>query len=270
MSPARARAASAPRGGSDFTGVGLVPVVEMRALWKTYGGGRKDSEVHVDALRGIDLTIENGEYTAIMGPSGSGKSTLMHIMGCLDTPTGGSYFIDGEDASNLTEQDLAEIRNTRVGFVFQQYNLLGSLNAWRNVELPMSYAGVPASKRRARAMEALEKVGLARWAAHKPGQMSGGQQQRVAVARALVNNPSLILADEPTGNLDSTAADDMMKLFGDLNAEGRTVIVITHDSDVAAYTNRVVQVRDGRITSDTASAGVTSWASAAAAGAEEK
>ncbi|MCL2735140.1 MAG: ABC transporter ATP-binding protein [Propionibacteriaceae bacterium] len=226
------------------------PVVDMRAIWKTYGMGRKDSAVRVDALRGVSLTVEQGEYTAIIGPSGSGKSTLMHIIGCLDTPTSGTYLIDGEDASDLTEQDLADIRNIRIGFVFQQFNLLSSLNAWRNVELPLAYAGVPASKRRARAMEALEVVGLTDRASHKPGELSGGQQQRVAVARALVNNPSLILADEPTGNLDSVSTADMLTLFGTLNAEGRTIILITHDPDVAASARRVVQVRDGCITAD--------------------
>jgi len=227
------------------------PVVELQTIWKTYGLGRKNDSVRVDALRGVSLSVGQGEYTAIVGPSGSGKSTLMHIIGCLDTPTSGTYLINGEDASDLSEQDLAEIRNIRIGFVFQQFNLLASLNAWRNVELPLSYAGVPASKRRTRAMEALEKVGLTNRASHKPGEMSGGQQQRVAVARALVNNPSLILADEPTGNLDSVSTTDMLNLFGSLSKEGRTIILITHDSDVAATAHRVVQVRDGMITSDT-------------------
>jgi len=226
------------------------PVVDLRDIWKTYGMGRKDDAVRVDALRGVSLSVEDQEYTAIIGPSGSGKSTLMHIIGCLDNPTSGTYYIDGEDASDLTEQDLAEIRNARIGFVFQQFNLLASLNAWRNVELPLSYAGVSSSKRRTRAMEALERVGLTDRANHKPGELSGGQQQRVAVARALVNNPSLILADEPTGNLDSASTNDMLNLFHDLNEEGRTIILITHDADVAASARRIVQVRDGAITSD--------------------
>jgi len=229
-------------------------VVDLREIWKTYGMGRKDDAVRVDALRGVSLSVEDREYTAIIGPSGSGKSTLMHIIGCLDNPTSGTYYIDGEDASDLTEQDLAEIRNSRIGFVFQQFNLLASLNAWRNVELPLSYAGVPSSQRRTRSMEALERVGLTDRANHKPGELSGGQQQRVAVARALVNNPSLILADEPTGNLDSASTNDMLSLFHDLNEEGRTIILITHDADVAASARRIVQVRDGVITSDTAAA----------------
>jgi len=233
------------------------PVVDLRDIWKTYGMGRKDDAVRVDALRGVNLSVDDQEYTAIIGPSGSGKSTLMHIIGCLDNPTSGTYYIDGEDASDLTEQDLAEIRNARIGFVFQQFNLLSSLNAWRNVELPLSYAGVPSSKRRTRAMEALERVGLSDRANHKPGELSGGQQQRVAVARALVNNPALILADEPTGNLDSVSTSDMLNLFHDLNEEGRTIILITHDADVAASARRIVQVRDGAITSDTAHAPAT-------------
>ncbi|MDR0284027.1 MAG: ABC transporter ATP-binding protein [Propionibacteriaceae bacterium] len=228
------------------------PVVDMRGIWKTYGMSRKDDAVRVDALRGVDLTVQDGEFTAIIGPSGSGKSTLMHIIGCLDTPTQGTYLIDGEDASDLTEEDLAEIRNHRIGFVFQQFNLLASLSAWRNVELPLAYGRVPAAKRRTLAMEALAKVGLTARANHKPGEMSGGQQQRVAVARALVTNPSLLLADEPTGNLDSVSSADTLKLFAELNREGRTIILITHDPGVAASARRVVQVRDGQITSDKA------------------
>jgi len=229
-----------------------VPVVDMRGIWKTYGMGRKDNAVRVDALRGVDLTIANGEFAAIIGPSGSGKSTLMHIIGCLDNPTQGQYLLDGEDASDLTEEDLAEIRNRRIGFVFQEFNLLPSLNAWRNVELPLSYARVPASKRRRLAMEALERVGLTDRANHKPGELSGGQQQRVAAARALVNNPSMILADEPTGNLDSVSSADMLGLFGELNRDGRTVVLITHDPSVAAAARRTIQVFDGRIVSDRA------------------
>jgi len=224
-----------------------VPVVAMEGIWKTYGMGRKDEAIRVDALRGVDLTVNNGEYAAIIGPSGSGKSTLMHIIGCLDTPTRGTYLIDGEDASDLTEEDLAEIRNHRIGFVFQQFNLLADLSAWRNVELPLAYARVPTSKRRTLAMEALDRVGLTNRASHKPGELSGGQQQRVAVARALVNNPSLILADEPTGNLDSVTSAEMLNLFNDLNEEGRTIILITHDATVAASAERIVQVHDGKI-----------------------
>jgi len=247
--------------------VSAAPVVDLRQVWKTYGGGRpgkgnhqarrskkerkaKEESIRVDALRGVDLRVADGEFAAIIGPSGSGKSTLMHIIGCLDNPTSGTYLIDGEDASDLTEEDLAEIRNRRIGFVFQSFNLLASLNAWRNVELPLCYAGVPVSKRRTLAMEALERVGLTNRAQHKPGEMSGGQQQRVALARALVNNPSLILADEPTGNLDSVSTLDMLHLFQQLNDDGRTVILITHDPEVAQSARRVVQVRDGNITSD--------------------
>ena len=225
-----------------------VPVADLRGVWKTYRSGT----IHVDALRGINLTIAPGEYTAIIGPSGSGKSTLMHIIGCLDTPTEGDYLIDGEAVADLAEIDLAEIRNRRIGFVFQEFNLLSSLNAWRNVELPLSYAGIPATKRHRLAMDALAAVGLTDRAAHKPGELSGGQQQRVAVARALVNNPTLILADEPTGNLDSVSTADMLNLFHDLNQEGRTIVLITHDAEVAASARRIVQVRDGQITSDLA------------------
>ena len=221
-------------------------VVSMRDLWKTYDTG----QIKVDALRGVDLDIEPGEFTAIIGPSGSGKSTLMHIIGCLDVATKGTYLLDGEDVSDMTEEDLADIRNRRVGFVFQQFNLLANLTACRNVELPLSYAGVPASQRRARAMEALEQVGLADRAEHRPGELSGGQQQRVAVARALVNDPTLILADEPTGNLDSISSRDMLALFGELNRAGRTMVLITHDTDVARAARRIVEIHDGQVTHD--------------------
>ena len=224
----------------------MTELLRMRNVRKTYATG----QVRVAALRGIDLDVASGDYFAIMGPSGSGKSTLMHIIGCLDNPTAGEYRIDGESVADLAEIDLAEIRNRRIGFVFQEFNLLSSLSAWRNVELPLSYAGIPAGKRHSLAMKALAKVGLTDRAAHKPGELSGGQQQRVAVARALVNNPTLILADEPTGNLDSVSTADMLNLFHDLNREGRTIVLITHDADVAASARRIVQVRDGQITSD--------------------
>ena len=224
----------------------VAPVVSMRGVWKIYDTGA----IKVDALRGVDLDIVGGEYTAIIGPSGSGKSTLMHIIGCLDVATKGSYLLDGEDVSDMTEEDLADIRNRRVGFVFQQFNLLSNLNAWRNVELPLCYAGVPAAQRRQRAMAALEMVDLTDRAQHRPGELSGGQQQRVAVARALVTDPTLILADEPTGNLDSASTRDMLGLFGDLNRAGRTVLLITHDTDVASSARRIVQVRDGQVTAD--------------------
>jgi len=222
------------------------PIVSMRGVWKTYATG----VIKVDALCGVDLDILGGEFTAIVGPSGSGKSTLMHIIGCLDVATKGSYLLDGEDVSDMTDEDLADIRNRRVGFVFQQYNLLSNLNAWRNVELPLCYAGVPASRRRVRAMEALEMVGLTDRAQHRPGELSGGQQQRVAMARALVTEPTLILADEPTGNLDSGSTREMLALFTELNKAGRTLVLITHEADVASAARRIVQVRDGVITDD--------------------
>jgi len=218
----------------------------MRGVWKTYDTG----VIKVDALRGVDLDIVGGEYTAIIGPSGSGKSTLMHIIGCLDVATKGRYLIDGEDVSDMTEEDLADIRNRRVGFVFQQFNLLSNLSAWRNVELPLCYAGVPAARRKERAMAALDQVGLTDRAQHRPGELSGGQQQRVAVARALVTDPTLLLADEPTGNLDSASTRDMLALFGELNRAGRTLLLITHDADVASSARRIVQVRDGQVTED--------------------
>jgi len=221
-------------------------IVSMRDVWKTYDTGA----IKVDALRGIDLDIVGGEFTAIIGPSGSGKSTLMHIIGCLDVATKGSYLLDGEDVSDMTEEDLADIRNRRVGFVFQQFNLLANLNAWRNVELPLCYAGVPAAERHERALAALEMVGLSDRASHKPGELSGGQQQRVAMARALVTEPTLILADEPTGNLDSGSTKDMLALFTELNQAGRTLLLITHDIDIASAARRIVQVRDGKITDD--------------------
>jgi len=221
-------------------------VVSMSDLWKTYDTGL----IKVDALRGIDLQITAGEFTAIIGPSGSGKSTLMHIIGCLDVPTKGTYYLDGEDVFDMTEEDLADIRNRRIGFVFQQFNLLATMSAWRNVELPLCYAGVPAAQRKRRAMNALDQVGLADRAEHRPGEMSGGQQQRVAVARALVTDPTLILADEPTGNLDSISSRDMLALFGDLNREGRTMVLITHDTDVASAARRIIEIHDGQVTHD--------------------
>jgi len=221
-------------------------VVRMRGITKVYSNGT----IQVEALRGIDLLIREGEYVAIIGPSGSGKSTLMNIIGCLDVATSGDYVLDGEDVSALNENKLAAIRNHRIGFVFQQFNLLASMNAWRNVELPLGYAGVPASERKRRAMAALEQVGLSDRADHRPGELSGGQQQRVAAARALVTNPSLILADEPTGNLDSVSSGDMLDLLADLHDQGRTIVLITHDAEVASSAQRIVHVRDGHIVSD--------------------
>jgi putative ABC transport system ATP-binding protein len=223
-----------------------VPVIELHGVSKSYVTGSQQ----VQALRGIDLDIHAGEYVAIMGPSGSGKSTLMHIMGCLDVPTGGHYRLAGEDVSDLDELELAEIRNRLVGFVFQQFHLLPGLSAWRNVELPLVYAGIPRAQRKAAALEALDRVGLADRVEHRPGELSGGQQQRVAVARALVGNPALILADEPTGNLDSHATADALNLLDHLHASGRTVVVITHEQDVADRAARLVRVRDGLVQSD--------------------
>ncbi|MCL2781724.1 MAG: ABC transporter ATP-binding protein [Actinomycetia bacterium] len=222
------------------------PVIELDGVGKTYRSGA----LEVEALRDICLRIDQGEYVAIMGPSGSGKSTLMHILGCLDVPTAGTYRIAGEDVSELSEADLAEIRNRRVGFVFQQFNLLASMSAWRNVELPLAYAGVSREDRRRRALASLDRVGLADRVEHRPGELSGGQQQRVAMARALVNDPALILADEPTGNLDSASTADTLELFEELNRQGRTVVLITHEAEVAARAHRVVRIRDGRINSD--------------------
>ncbi len=216
-------------------------MLSMSGVRKTYSTG----VVEVEALRGIDLEIENGEYLAIMGPSGSGKSTLMHIIGCLDVPTAGSYRLDGTDVSKMSEKQLAEIRNQKIGFVFQQFNLLASLTALRNVELPLVYAGVPASERKERAMAALAKVGLAQRVQHRPGELSGGQQQRVSVARALVTDPALILADEPTGALDSHSTREILDLFQELNDSGRTIVVITHEAEVGEEAKHLVHIYDG-------------------------
>ncbi|MPZ83802.1 MAG: ATP-binding cassette domain-containing protein [Actinophytocola sp.] len=213
----------------------------MRDVRKTYATGT----VEVEALRGVSVTIGEGEYVAVAGPSGSGKSTLMHIIGCLDAPTSGSYRLAGGDVGELPESHLATIRNKRIGFVFQQFNLLPSMTACRNVELPLAYAGVPRHERRDRAAAALARVGLSDRLEHRPGELSGGQQQRVAVARALVTDPALLLADEPTGNLDSTSSADVLGLFTELHAAGRTIVLITHEHDVAARAQRTVLIRDG-------------------------
>jgi len=217
------------------------PIVVLDDIRKTYASGA----VAVDALRGVSLEVTDGEYLAITGPSGSGKSTLMHIIGCLDVPTGGRYRLSGTDVSTMSERELAHVRNRRIGFVFQQFNLLASLSALRNVELPLVYAGVPAAERTRRALAALDAVGLADRVRHRPGELSGGQQQRVSVARALVNDPDLILADEPTGNLDSVATRDVLALLDDLHDAGRTIVLITHEHDVAVRAGRQVSVRDG-------------------------
>ena len=222
-------------------------VLRLEGVRKRYETGA----VSVDALRGVSLKVRAGEYVAVVGPSGSGKSTLMHILGCLDTPTAGTYLLAGTHVSQMDETALAHVRNARIGFVFQQFHLLPSLPAWRNVELPLLYAGTSRSERRERAMTALERVGLADRVNHKPNELSGGQQQRVAVARALVTEPALILADEPTGNLDSKSTADVLGLLQDLNAGGRTIVLITHDHDVAQAAKRTVRIADGLITSDT-------------------
>ena len=218
--------------------------LNMPGVRKTYATGA----VEVEALRGIDLQVEEGNYVAIMGPSGSGKSTLMHIIGCLDTPTAGTYELDGIDVSSMTEKSLAEVRNRKIGFVFQQFNLLPSLSALRNVELPLIYAGVNAAERKERARVALDRVGLADRVQHRPGELSGGQQQRVSVARALVTDPTLLLADEPTGALDSRSTKDILALFDELNDSGRTIVMITHEHDVAAHARRIVHIYDGLLT----------------------
>jgi putative ABC transport system ATP-binding protein len=221
----------------------VTPVIDLRSVAKTYASG----SLSVEALTDLDLEIQEGEMVAIVGPSGSGKSTLMHIIGCLDVPTAGSYLLAGEDVASLDERRLAEVRNRRIGFVFQQFNLLAYLPAWRNVELPLVYAGLDRAERRERALRALAQVGLADRAHHRPGELSGGQQQRVAVARALVTEPALILADEPTGNLDSASTADVLGLFGELHHSGRTIVLITHEPEVAARAERVVLLRDGRV-----------------------
>jgi putative ABC transport system ATP-binding protein len=224
------------------------PVIEIRGLVKIY----KLGEVEVRALDGVDLQINAGEFVAIMGPSGSGKSTLMNIIGCLDRPTGGSYVLDGSDVSRMSRDQRAIIRNAKIGFVFQSFNLLARTSAMENVELPLLYADVTLtrSQRREAAREALHRVGLAGREANHPSQLSGGQQQRVAIARALVTNPAILLADEPTGNLDSRTSLEIMGIFQALNDEGKTIVLITHEPDIAQHANRIVHVRDGLINQD--------------------
>jgi putative ABC transport system ATP-binding protein len=221
-------------------------VIRIENMRKTYDMGL--TQVH--ALRGVDLRIEENEYVALMGPSGSGKSTLMNLMGCLDTPTAGNYFLDGINVSTMTDSDLAEVRNHKIGFVFQTFNLLPRLSALDNVALPLVYAGMSRKDREKRAQEVLESVGLGDRSDHKPNELSGGQRQRVAIARALVNRPSIILADEPTGNLDTKTSIEIMTIFEKIHTQGNTVILVTHEPDIAEHAHRIVRLRDGAVESD--------------------
>jgi len=221
-------------------------LIETKDLWKTYVMGAE--EIH--ALRGVSLAIEKGEYVAIMGPSGSGKSTLMNLIGCLDTPSKGSYLLNNKQVGQMNDNELAQIRNEEIGFVFQTFNLLPRATALQNVELPLVYAGVPGRDRSARAKDALARVELADRMSHRPNEMSGGQRQRVAVARALVNNPSILLADEPTGNLDSKTGAEIMALFQRLHESGNTIVLVTHEADIAAFANRTIHLRDGQVERD--------------------
>jgi putative ABC transport system ATP-binding protein len=221
-------------------------LIETRDLWKTYVMGSE--EIH--ALRGVSINIERGEYVAIMGPSGSGKSTLMNLIGCLDTPTKGSYLLNGKEVASMNDDELARIRNEEIGFVFQTFNLLPRATALHNVELPLVYAGVSSKDRQERAKQALDKVELSTRASHRPNELSGGQRQRVAIARALVNNPSILLADEPTGNLDSKTGVEIMAVFARLHETGNTIVLVTHEPDIAAHAHRVIHIRDGQVEKD--------------------
>jgi putative ABC transport system ATP-binding protein len=222
-------------------------IIKLEEIKKNYYMGSQA----ITVLKGITLDIFKNEYVALMGPSGSGKSTLMNILGCLDSPTGGKYILNGKDVSKMPDDDLAEVRNSEIGFVFQQFNLLPRLTAAENVALPLIYAGISKKERIERALEALDKVGLADRSHHKSNELSGGQIQRVAIARALVNNPAILLADEPTGNLDSKTSVEVMEIFGKIRAAGNTVVLVTHEEDIAAYAHRVVRLRDGLVETDT-------------------
>jgi len=223
-----------------------MPLIETRDLWKTYRMG--DEDIH--ALRGVSISIERGEYVAIMGPSGSGKSTLMNLIGCLDTPSKGTYLLNNKEVSEMNDNELARIRNEEIGFVFQTFNLLPRATALHNVELPLVYAGMGKKERLEQAKAAIEKVELTHRMTHKPNELSGGQRQRVAIARALVNNPSILLADEPTGNLDSKTGVEIMALFARLHQAGNTILLVTHEADIAAYAHRVIAIRDGQVERD--------------------
>ncbi len=222
-------------------------VIRLNDIRKSYYLGKHELQV----LKGINLLINSNEYVALMGPSGSGKSTLMNIIGCLDSPSGGQYILNGKDVSRMNDDELAEVRNVEIGFVFQQFNLLPRLKAWENVALPLIYAGVGKEEREARARAMLEKVGLGDRGHHRPNELSGGQSQRVAIARALVNNPSIILADEPTGNLDTKTSVEIMELFNQIHEGGNTVVLVTHEEDIANFTRRIVRIRDGVVETDT-------------------
>ena len=222
-------------------------IIQLRGIHKSYFMGKQEIQV----LKGITIDIFKNEYVALMGPSGSGKSTLMNILGCLDSPTAGSYVLNGLDVSKMPDDDLAEVRNKEIGFVFQQFNLLPRMTALENVALPLVYAGVQKKRRMEQALQVIKKVGLEDRSHHKPNEMSGGQGQRVAIARALVNNPSIILADEPTGNLDSRTSVEIMEIFNTIHAAGNTVILVTHEEDIARYAHRIIRLRDGVIETDT-------------------
>ncbi|WP_299704235.1 ABC transporter ATP-binding protein [uncultured Pontibacter sp.] len=236
-------------------------IIETHDISKVY---RMGSET-IHALKSVSIKIQRGEYVAFMGPSGSGKSTLMNIIGCLDTPSGGQYVLNGNDVSNMTDNELAEVRNKEIGFVFQTFNLLPRQSSLENVALPLIYAGYNKSDREEKAQQALESVGLGNRGKHKPNELSGGQRQRVAIARALINDPSIILADEPTGNLDTKTSYEIMELFENLHAKGNTIIMVTHEEDIAKYAHRIVRLRDGLIESDEVNPDVTSHAKVNAA-----